>query len=269
MKSNAKSFSLMGILNVTPDSFYDGGRYAAIEPALEHARVLQEEGAHSIDIGGVSTRPGAAPVSVEEECARLLPVVVTLVKECRVPLSIDTTSSVVAHKALEAGAAVVNDISAGRFDPDMPKVIADYRCKIVLMHSRGTPRTMMQQVQYTEVAREVADELYASVDMFCKAGVVNGQIIIDPGIGFAKTAEQNIVLLGSIETIVAMGFPVLLGTSRKSFIGDVTGRRVGDRLYGSLGSIAGAYLKGVAMFRVHDVAATADFLKVMSEVGYP
>ena len=267
MKNTAQPFSLMGVLNVTPDSFYDGGKYCSAASALQHAEQLVHDGAAIIDIGGASSRPGAVQLSVEEECRRVLPVVEQIASAGHVPLSVDTTSSVVARRVLEAGAAWINDISAGRQDPDMVKVVAEYQCTIVLMHSRGTPATMMQCTDYTSLLDDVVAELSDGVALFLKGGVAENRIVLDPGIGFAKTWQQNCELLASIEKIVALGFPVLLGTSRKSFIGEITGRKVQERLPGSLGSIAHAYLKGVTHFRVHDVGATADFLKVMTAIG--
>lgn len=256
----------MGILNVTPDSFFDGGKYNSVEGAVAHACQLVREGAESIDIGGASSRPGASIVSPSEECDRVLPVIEALSKIGSVPLSVDTNSAFVARKALDAGATIINDISAGRHDPDMIQVIAEYGCTVVLMHSRGTPQTMMQCIDYNDVVSDVTKELTDDIHRFRTAGVKDEQILIDPGIGFAKTIEQNIVLLHNIETIIALGYPVLLGTSRKSFIGAVTGKAVDERLPGTLGSIAAAFLRGVTHFRVHDVAATNDFLKVMAAV---
>jgi len=267
MKTTGKTYSIMGILNVTPDSFYDGGKFCDVEAAVLHAAELYSAGADSIDVGGASSRPGAVQLSEREECERVLPVVKKLLQTCPLPLSVDTTSSVVAKKVLEAGAAWINDISAGRSDSDMVKVVADYRCKVVLMHSRGTPQTMMEYTGYTSLVHDVVNELRSSVDLFIRGGVAVEQILIDPGIGFAKTSAQNIELLGCIEDIVAMGFPVVLGTSRKSFIGMLTGKNPEERLCGTLGSIAHACLKGVTTFRVHDVGATKDFLNVLTAIG--
>jgi dihydropteroate synthase len=266
MGTSNKPYTLMGILNVTPDSFFDGGKYFEKDHALARAVVLQNEGADCIDIGGASSRPGARTISIEEEIIRVIPVVKSIVPVFPGPISVDTTSSVVAKQALDAGATWINDIGGGRFDPEMIPLVADYRCTIVIMHSRGTPQTMQNNPHYENVVDEVAEELGRSVDAFRKGGVDDRQIILDPGIGFGKTVEHNLVLLHGIERIVALGYPVLLGTSRKSFIGTLTGREVYDRLYGTLGSIAAAFLKGVAMFRVHDVAATDDFLKVMAAI---
>jgi dihydropteroate synthase len=259
-------FSVMGILNVTPDSFYDGGRYSDAEGAIAHAVAMYREGAQLVDVGGASSRPGALDIDIREELQRVVPVVKLLASRFNGTISVDTTSSVVAEKALEAGASWINDISGGRTDPRIVSVAAASGCSIVVMHSRGTPQTMQLCTQYTDVVAEVVDELVQSVRQVKKAGVRDEQIVLDPGIGFAKTTEQNRGILHGIERIVALGYPVLVGTSRKSFIGAITGRSVEDRLHGSLGSIASAFEKGVRYFRVHDVAATVDFLKVMAAV---
>jgi dihydropteroate synthase len=262
----AQPFAIMGIVNVTPDSFYDGGRFASAEKAVEHGLRLVEEGASILDIGGASSRPGAQTVSHEEETRRILPVIAGCAKKTSVPISVDTTRSFVARAAAAEGATWINDISAGRADAGMKQFIAESGCTVVLMHSRGTPQTMQQCTGYGDVVNEVKNELIASATAFCEAGVPKRKIVIDPGIGFAKTAEQNVALLHGCGAFVATGFPVLVGTSRKSFVGHITGRQVEDRLAGTLGSVAAAFLRGVRMFRVHDVAATLDFLKVLRAI---
>ena len=263
-------FALMGIVNVTPDSFYDGGRYTTTDSAVEQAMRLAAEGADILDIGGASSRPGAQALSPEEEADRVVPVIRRLAKEFNGPVSVDTTQSSVACRALEAGACWVNDISAGRVDPHMPLLAAQSKCTMVLMHMRGTPETMQSLCQYSDVVGEVKQELLASVDVFTRAGVPRERIVIDPGIGFAKTAEQNAEILRHIDAFVKTGFSVLVGTSRKSFIGSLTGRESPhDRLWGTLGSIAPAFLRGVRIFRVHDVAAARDFLTVLSAIEQP
>jgi dihydropteroate synthase len=258
--------SIMGIVNVTPDSFYDGGRFASAEKAVEHGLRLVEEGASILDIGGASSRPGAQTVSHEEETRRILPVIAGCAKKTSVPISVDTTRSFVARAAAAEGATWINDISAGRADAGMKQFIAESGCTVVLMHSRGTPQTMQQCTGYGDVVNEVKNELIASATAFCEAGVPKRKIVIDPGIGFAKTAEQNVALLHGCGAFVATGFPVLVGTSRKSFVGHITGRQAENRLAGTLGSVAAAFLRGVRMFRVHDVAATLDFLKVLRAI---
>ena len=262
----AKPFILMGVVNVTPDSFYDGGSHTTTSAACEHARQLIREGADILDIGGESSRPGALPVSIEEEQARVLPVIEQLRRETDVPISIDTTKAAVAHAALAAGADWINDISAGRFDPDMAPLAGEKQCPVVLMHSRKTPETMQQDPSYGNVVREVIDELLVCVKLFTDCGVLPEHIILDPGIGFAKRFEDNIVLLHELEEFIKTGFPVLIGTSRKSFVGQITGKDAADRLYGTLGSVAAAYTHGAKIFRVHDIEATKDFLNVLSTI---
>jgi dihydropteroate synthase len=262
----AQPFTLMGIVNVTPDSFYDGGRFYSTEKAIEQGVRLAEQGASILDIGGASSRPGALEIQPEKEMERIIPVIQGLAKKINTAISVDTTSSRVASAALDEGAAWINDISAGRNDPAMKECVARKDGTIVLMHSRGTPQTMQQLVTYSDVVSDVKNDLLASAAVFCNAGVKREKIVIDPGIGFAKTAPQNVVLLHGLRELVSTGFPVLVGTSRKSFIGYITGKPVAERLEGSLGSVAAAYVRGVRLFRVHDVAATMDFLKVLSAI---
>jgi dihydropteroate synthase len=263
----SKPYALMGIVNVTPDSFYDGGRYATADAAVEQGKRLADEGADILDIGGASSRPGARAALPEEEAERVLPVIRRLAKSFNGPISVDTTRSSVARLALEAGATWINDISAGRADPLMPGLVAaEGTCTVVLMHMRGTPETMQSLSQYSDVVTEVKQELLAAVDVFIKAGVRRERIVIDPGIGFAKTAEQNIILLRHLDVFVTTGYPLLVGTSRKSFIGRLTDREAPERLWGTLGSIAPAFLHGARIFRVHDVAAARDFLTVLSAI---
>ena len=259
-------FIIMGIVNVTPDSFFDGGMYNSQEKAVEYAERMISEGADILDFGGVSSRPGAAEVAPEEEALRVVPVITKIASRYSVPISIDTTWSSVARAAIDAGATIVNDISAGRFDRRMAELVAEKKCSVVLMHSRKTPGTMQTDPFYKDVVSEVKNELLDSVLLFIDKGVKREKIFIDPGIGFAKFVDHNIALLHKMEEIVNTGYPVVLGTSRKNFIGKITGKEVQNRLGGSLGSIASAYLKGVRIFRVHDVDATNDFLKVVSVI---
>jgi dihydropteroate synthase len=262
-----KSFAVMGVVNVTPDSFSDGGKYAVSSTAVDHGLRLVAEGADILDIGGESTRPGAAPVSIEEESARVLPVIEKLAKSVTVPISIDTTKSAVAKRALDAGAQWINDISAGRFDPEMPVLAAKHHCPVILMHSRKQPKDMQQDPFYKDVITEVKNELLESAALFISQGVKKENIILDPGIGFAKRLEDNVMLLRHIDQLINTGFPLLVGTSRKSFIGLITGKPVNDRLAGTLGSISAAYAKGARFFRVHEVAPVVDMLKVQSEIS--
>jgi dihydropteroate synthase len=263
---NRGNVTLMGIVNVTPDSFYDGGRYSTVGSAIEHVRKLQDEGVDIIDIGGASSRPGAQPVSPREELQRVLPVIEAAARFFDGPISIDTTWSTVARAAYDAGATWINDTSAGRFDEGMPQLVAEYDCRVILMHSRGTPQTMQTDPFYKDVVEDVTSELTEAVGRFKAAGVSPDQIILDPGIGFAKTFEHNITLMKHLDAIVAMGYPVVIGTSRKSFIGTITGKNADDRLGGTLATVASAFRAGVSIFRVHDVAETVDFIKVLSAI---
>jgi dihydropteroate synthase len=258
-----KPFAIMGIVNVTPDSFYDGGAYLDGRKAIDHACLLADEGADIIDIGGHSTRPGAAFLSVEEECGRIVPVIEAVVKKLSVPVSVDTFNARTASAAFEAGASIINDISAGRLDATMKQFAAQSACPVILMHSRQSPLTMQDNPAYGDVVAEVKRELLRSVKEFRDAGVAAGNIIIDPGIGFAKRYEDNMRLLVHLDELVATGYPVCVGTSRKSFIGRLSGKGPESRLPGSLASIVPAFYAGVKLFRVHDAGETAQFLKVV------
>ncbi|MDR0331626.1 MAG: dihydropteroate synthase [Chitinispirillales bacterium] len=263
-----KPYAVMGIVNVTADSFYDGGRYADTAAAVEHSLRLIGDGADIIDIGGSSTRPGAMLSTPESEIARVVPVIEGVARcGTGVPISVDTTWSATAKAAIEAGASWVNDVSGGRFDPNMAAAVADMGCAVVVMHSRGMPDTMQDGPRYADVVGEVACELAAAVEAFWQAGVSTDNIIVDPGFGFAKSVQHNIDLLDGLGKIASMGFPLLVGVSRKSFIGAITGRHVDERLSGSLAAAAAAYGRGASIFRVHDVRKTADFLKVLAAVG--
>ncbi|MBD3420257.1 MAG: dihydropteroate synthase [Chitinivibrionales bacterium] len=258
-------FAVMGIVNVTPDSFFDGGKYIRLDRAYEHAVGLIEQGADIVDIGGESTRPGATPVTCEEELQRTIPLIEKLATtHPATVLSIDTTKSAVARRALESGAHWVNDISAGRFDAEMPALVAQAHCPVIVMHSRKQPATMQSNPRYEDVVAEVKQELIASIGMFRKAGVETARIIVDPGIGFAKRLEDNITLLNRLNEFAGLGYPLLVGVSRKSFVGRITGKEPAGRLAGSLGAVASAWLKGAKLFRVHDVAASCDMLAVMA-----
>ena len=258
-----KPWAVMGILNVTPDSFYDGGVHFRVSQAIDHACRLADQGADIIDIGGQSTRPGAQPVDDREECGRIVPVIEGVVKRVQTPISVDTASTRTAAAALDAGACMVNDVSAGRLDAAMPQFAAKRKCPVILMHSRETPLTMQENPVYGDVIAEVKKELLASVEVFLGAGVDAGNIIIDPGIGFAKRFEDNLMLLTRLEELVATGYPVCLGVSRKSFIGRLSGKGPEGRLPGSLASIVPALRAGVKLFRVHDVEDTVQFLRVL------
>ena len=255
---------IMGILNVTPDSFSDGGRFFTLDDAVKQALQMSEEGADIIDVGGESSRPGAEPVSTEEELHRVIPVIRELRRQSKIALSIDTTKSLIAARAIEAGATMINDISAGLGDPEMFAVAAQFSVPICLMHMQGKPKTMQNNPQYKDVVAEVKAFLAGRIAAAAKAGIAKEKIIVDPGIGFGKRLEDNIALLQHCDRFVELGCPVLIGASRKSFIGQITGAPVQDRLPGSLAAVAVAAQKGAKIFRVHDVAATRQFLSVFS-----
>ena len=245
--------ALMGILNVTPDSFSDGGRYFEPEKAIARGIELAEQGADIIDIGGESTRPGARPLSAPEETERVMPVVRGLRRAVSIPLSIDTYKAEVARAALEEGADVVNDISALRIDPAMITLVAREKVPVVLMHMRGTPQTMQDQPYYRDVLAEVKDFLSRRMAFSVETGLALEQIIIDPGIGFGKSLEHNLTLLRGLPSLASLGRPLLVGTSRKTFIGKLLHVGPEDRLEGSLASAVAAVLAGANMIRTHDV----------------
>ena len=266
---------IMGILNVTPDSFSDGGQYFSLDNAVAHALQMISEGADIIDIGGESTRPGSAePVTADEEIRRVRPVIKALSEVTDVPISIDTTKSEVAIAALEAGAHIVNDISALRFDFYIADAVARTGAGLVLMHSRGTPATMHRLSPVADIMHEVTTSLGASVKMAQRRRVKRESIVIDPGIGFGKSHEQNLELLAKLDRIAAAfpDLPVLIGTSRKSFIGRMLADETGNpaptnqRLLGSMASVAVAVLKGAHIVRVHDVKETVEFMRVLDAI---
>jgi len=244
---------LMGVLNVTPDSFSDGGAFFNKEKAISRGLGMVEEGADIIDIGGESTRPGSKPVGLEEELHRVIPVIESLEKEVDVPISIDTYKSAVAQRAVEAGAQIINDISGLHFDPNLAQVAARGDTPLVLMHIRGTPETMQKDVNYSSLFAEIIRYLKNSIRMAESAGIDPGQMIIDPGIGFGKTIEDNLLILKHLYEFRILGKPILLGTSRKSFIGKILNTEVGDRLEGTLSSIAIGVLNGAHIIRSQDV----------------
>src|SRR5262249_27598111 len=247
---------LMGIINVTPDSFYDGGKRLDPDRAVADGMSMVEAGADILDIGGESTRPGAGVVSTEEELQRVLPVIQRLRRHVNVPISIDTYKAQVARAALIEGADIINDISALRFDPQMALLVAAEKVPVVLMHMQGTPQTMQAEPRYKDVLREVQDFLAAQVRFAIEAGVDRENIIIDPGIGFGKTLEHNLTLLRGLPTLASMGQPLLVGVSRKTFIGKILRVDPDDRLEGSLAAAIAAVFGGANIIRVHDVNET-------------
>jgi dihydropteroate synthase len=245
----------MGILNVTPDSFSDGGRYLDVQQAVTHAETMVAEGATLIDIGGESSRPGASPVSVNDELARVVPVIRGLVDTVDVLISVDTFKAEVAQHALEAGAHIVNDITALCGDPAMGTVVAEMEAGVVLMHMKGTPRTMQQAPQYDNVVNEIRLWLKKKVQNAEAQGIAAERIIIDPGIGFGKTTEHNLEILKRLSEFRELNKPLLVGTSRKSFIGNVLGVPITERVEGTAATVCWAVAHGADIVRVHDVKA--------------
>jgi dihydropteroate synthase len=263
------SFELMGIVNVTPDSFSDGGRFLEAEAAISQGLRLAREGANILDVGGESTRPGAAPVPVEEELRRVVPVVEALAPAGH-RVSIDTMKLEVARAALEAGAAIVNDVSAFRFAPELAGLVADTGAGCCLMHMLGEPRTMQENPRYDDVVSEVRAFLEDRLAYAVAEGVAEERVWLDPGIGFGKTVAHNLELLRRLDEIAAIGRPVVIGTSRKSFLGRLVGERAGDdRLPGTIATSVLALERGARIFRVHDVAPVADALKVAAATVAP
>ncbi len=252
----------MGVLNVTPDSFSDGGQFLEPWAAVAHGRRLAEEGADMIDVGGESTRPGAEPVAEAEELRRVLPVIERLSEQIGVPLSIDTSKAAVAREAIARGASFLNDVTALSGDPGMAAVVADSGVDVCLMHMKGRPRTMQQDPRYEDVVSEVVSFLEQRLELATGSGIAEQRIWLDPGIGFGKSLEHNLELLRRLDEIVALGRPVLVGASRKRFIGALTGRPEHQRLGGSLAAALIAMERGAAMLRVHDVGATRDAIAV-------
>ena len=257
---------VMGILNLTPDSFSDGSRYDSVHAAIDAALQMEADGADIIDIGGESTRPGAPPVTASEELDRVMPVVERLAGKISVPLSIDTWKATVAAKALSADVEIVNDISAMGFDPLMKAVLADSDAGIVLMHTRGRPGDMQDNTCYADIVREVGASLQAAIDEAVLAGIRKERIAVDPGIGFGKSTHGNLEILHRLGEFATLGRPLLVGPSRKSFIGKVLGRGIYERLFGTTASVAVAMMNGARLFRVHDVRAVRDTVDMVKAI---
>jgi len=257
---------VMGVLNVTPDSFSDGGRYSAPEAAIQRALEISEQGASILDIGGESTRPGSAMVPAEEEWRRVDPVLQPVVRKIDIPISIDTRKPEIAEKALERGAAIVNDVS-GLSDPRMVRVISRVRAGVVVMHMQGDPMTMQKAPQYADVVGEVRGFLAGRVEAALKDGVERHAIAVDPGVGFGKSVEHNLALLRNLDAIAALGHPVIVGVSRKSFIARLGGsERMEDRLAGSVAAATLAVAHGAHVIRAHDVAETVRAMRVADAI---
>lgn len=257
----------MGVLNVTPDSFSDGGRHGDTEDAVRHALLMLEQGAEIIDIGGESTRPGARDVPADVELERVIPVLAALRPRTDATLSVDTRKSSVAAAALEAGADWINDVSAGTHDPALLETVAAARCTFVAMHARGEPAHMQDRPHYEDPVREVVEELSARVEACLKAGIEPSRLVLDPGIGFGKRLEDNLALIRGLPRLKTMGYPILVGVSRKSFIGTLTSvAEPADRLGGTAAAVAACVLGGADVLRVHDVAAMAQVVRVATAI---
>jgi dihydropteroate synthase len=267
-KLYSQKYKIMGILNVTPDSFFDGGKYDKSDVMSERIRQIIAEGADIIDIGGESTRPDAETIDATTEIERITPAIQAVRKISKdILISIDTSKPEVAEKALKLGANIVNDITGLR-DRDMMKVVKRFNVPIIIMHMRGTPKDMQKQTDYKDILKEIADFFSEKIDMCIANGISAENIVVDPGIGFAKTREQCLYLLKHLDYFKRSDVPLLVGTSRKSFIGKTLDREVEDRLYASLATIVYAYVKGATIFRVHDVKPSKDVLEITNAIGF-
>ena len=261
------SFPLfMGIVNVTPDSFSDGGRYLTHEVALEHALRLAADGADILDVGGESTRPGADAVSLDEELRRVVPLIEQLARRTDVPISVDTSKAEVARQALRAGARIVNDISGLRFDPEMIEVCGESRCGVVVMHMQGTPQTMQIEPRYTDVVEEICEYFRERLQTLGRDGIDAERIVLDPGVGFGKTAQHNLEILSNVARFRALGRPVLIGHSRKRFLKKIVRRDVDDIRFGTVGVSVALAQQHTDIVRVHDVAANRDAIRAYRAV---
>ncbi|MEM9275521.1 MAG: dihydropteroate synthase [Cyanobacteria bacterium P01_F01_bin.143] len=258
---------LMGILNVTPDSFSDGGQFNDLQAAIAQAQYMIDNGADIIDIGGQSTRPGAEQISVTEEFNRVIPIIKAIRQQFSIPISVDTTRATIAQDAIAAGADLINDISGGTFDPEMFTVAAKLDVPIILMHIRGTPQTMQQMTDYQDLVTDIINALRHQIQNAIACGVPESKIIIDPGIGFAKTAEQNIELLRRLSEFNTLKVPILVGTSRKSFIGKIINQpEPQKRVWGTAATCCSAIMSGADILRIHDVAEIYDVSRVTDAI---
>ena len=264
-----KPYLIMGILNVTPDSFSDGGQFLKVENAFTHSVKMIEEGADIIDIGGESTKPFADPVSTDEELSRVIPVIEKIRSEYDILISIDTTKSKVAEEAITAGANIINDVSAMEIDENMLQIAKNYNSPIIMMHMKGIPKNMQNNPTYDHLITEIKDYLSSRVKCAINAGIDKKNIIIDPGIGFGKSVEHNFEIINNLDSFVDLGFPVLLGASRKSFIGLTLNVEEKDRLEGSIAANVIGLQKGAKIFRVHDVLAAKKSLIIANKIFNP
>jgi dihydropteroate synthase len=258
---------VVGVLNVTPDSFSDGGRYLDAGRAIERAFEMESAGADIVEIGGESSRPGAPPVGLQEEIDRIEPVLKAIVPGLSVPVSVDTYKSRVVEIALECGAALINDVSALRFDPSLAGVVARRNAGLILMHMRGTPADMQTLEPARDILSEIEADLSEAVSKAETRGVPRSRIILDPGIGFGKTLEQNLLILNQLQRLARLGLPIMIGTSRKSFIGRLTGKPAGERLFGTAASVTAAILRGAHLIRVHDVAEMVEVARITDAIA--
>jgi dihydropteroate synthase len=253
---------VVGVLNVTPDSFSDGGLSFELARAVDHALEMESEGADIVEIGGESTRPGASPLSIDEELSRVLPVLKSLAGRLQAAIAIDTYKSAVAEAAISEGASIINDVSALRFDPAIADVAARQQAGLALMHMRGTPATMQKIEASHDIFAEIESDLGAALQLAESRGVKRNQIVIDPGIGFGKTLEQNLAIINHLKRFGSFDLPLMIGTSRKSFIGRLTGRREQERVFGTAASVAAAIIRGAHIVRVHDVKEMIEVARV-------
>lgn len=268
LRDLGKRTLIMGILNVTPDSFCDGGRFFKLTDAVTCAKQMAADGADIVDIGGESTRPGSEPVPLDEELRRVIPVIKAVRKELDITISIDTYKAEVAKRALEAGANLINDVSALRFDERMKEVVAKHKVPVVLMHMRGTPKTMQQDPTYEDVVKEIIAFLRERIEFATTAGIARENIIIDPGIGFGKLCWHNLEILRRLSEFRVLGRPILVGTSRKAFIGQILKTEVSERLEGTLASVIISVMNGADIVRVHDVKAVKRAVAIADAIKY-
>lgn len=262
-----KKTHIMGILNITPDSFSDGGSHFDKSRAVDHALKMIDDGADILDIGGESTRPGAVPVSLDEELKRTIPVIEALAKSISIPVSIDTCKSEVALRALEAGASIVNDVSGMRSDPEMSKIISKFKVPVVIMHIKGTPKSMQFNPSYRALIPEILDYFRESIQFALRAGISENMMVLDPGIGFGKTYEHNLEIINNLEQFSLLKKPLLIGPSRKAFLGRILGGlQPRERIEGTAASVAISIIKGAHIVRVHDVKEMAKVAKVADAV---
>ena len=257
----------MGILNVTPDSFSDGGEFTDINVALDHALKMIDDGAHIIDIGGESTRPGSVPISVSEECERILPVIESIKNfNSKIAISVDTYKASVAKKAIEVGADIVNDISGLTFDPDMIPLLSGKDIPVIIMHINGKPKTMQKNPIYNDLVDDIRNFLKCQSNLAEESGIKNNHIILDPGIGFGKTFDHNFTLLKRLDEICSLGYPVMIGPSRKAFIGDVLNLPPDERKEGTLATVVAGIMNGAKIVRVHDVKEVSRAVKITEKI---